>query len=478
MKRYVALSLFTLTAFGCDAMTSHTDTVARAGRYELTVGEAVDLLAGNPQIPAMNDVVQSVAELWVDYTILADLATEDSTLANLDLDPMLRFYVDQQTFIQLRNQVLTQDTVISDEELREIYDSAAPGVRLRARHILLPMPDEASEGQRDSVAALAEDLRQRADSGEDFAELAREYSGDPGNAQQGGDLGWFERGTMVAPFEEAAFNLEPGEVSDVVETPYGLHIIKLEERETPSLDSISDTFRRQVITQRQRASLDAYVENLRAPREFTVENGAADVARDLAEDPATPLSGRAASRDLVSWNDGSLTAGELVDVFRRYPQQQRAQYASLSDERMGELLTEIATNELVLADARDRGITVPQEEQDSIRDLMRDQLRQVVSQSGLVGPAQEGETEPEAVQRRVRSLLSGILSGQRNVLPLGGLPFVLREAREWRIQEPTFATVVEQLEERRIGASESPAPVTPAPTDTATPETAEPDSTG
>jgi peptidyl-prolyl cis-trans isomerase C len=478
MKRYVALSLLTLTAFGCDAMTSHTDVVARAGQYELTVDGTVDLIAGNPQIPAMNDVVQSIAEFWVDYTILAEVARQDSTLASLDLDPMLQPYVEQQTFLQLRDQVLTADTVISDEELRELYNSEGPGARLRARHILLSMPDEASEQQRDSVMALAEELRQRAQSDEDFAELAREYSADPGTAQQGGDLGWFERGTMVAPFEEAAFGLEPGQVSAVVETPYGLHVIKLEDRETPSLDSISDNFRRQVVSQRRQASLDSYVEDLRAPREFTVESGAAGVARDLSDNPATALSGRAVSRDLVSWNDGSLTAGELVNVFRRIPQQQRAQYAALSDERMGELLTEIATNELVLADARERGITVPEEEQDSIRDLIRTQLSQVVQQSGLVGPAQEGETEAEAVQRRVRALLSGILSGQRNVLPLGGLPYVLREQREWRIHQPTFATVVERLEERRSGAPQAPAPAVPTLPQTPTPDTAEPDSTG
>ena len=76
----------------------------------------------------------------------------------------------------------------------------------------------------------AEDLLRRVHAGEDFAELAKEYSEDPGSRAQGGDLGWFGRGQMVKPFEDAAFALKEGEVSGVVESPFGFHIIKVEER--------------------------------------------------------------------------------------------------------------------------------------------------------------------------------------------------------------------------------------------------------
>ena len=433
MKRYLVLFCIPLLVAGCDAVTAHTDVVARVGEHELTVNETVEMLAPNAQIPPRGEVIRSVVDLWIDYTLLAELGAEDSTYAQLDVEPLLRPYIQQQTFAQLRDQVMTTDTVIGDEELRTLYETEAPGVRVKARHVLLTFPEPATEEQRDSVMALAEEIQERAAAGEDFDALAQEYSDDQGTAQQGGDLGFFERGSMVAPFENAAFALDVGEVSGVVETPFGLHIIKVDDRETPSFEEAGEGFRSQMIDQRRQASLNEYVDNVTADRGMAIEEGAEEVARDLADDPSTPLQGRAATRELVTWEGGAVTARDMVRLFRGMPPRQRLRFAEMSDEQMAQTLRDVATNEMILADAGDRGITVPEEEQDSIRTVIREQVAGMAREAGLVGPAQEGETESEAVERRVRSYLNAVLAGQTEILPLGSLSFVLREQKDWRI---------------------------------------------
>ncbi|MEZ4338385.1 MAG: peptidylprolyl isomerase [Sandaracinaceae bacterium] len=99
----------------------------------------------------------------------------------------------------------------------------------RARHILIQVGEDASDADRAAKRAEAEGLLAQLQGGADFAALAREHSNDEGSAARGGDLGWFPRGRMVAPFEEAAFGAEPGTLIDhLVESRFGFHIIQVQ----------------------------------------------------------------------------------------------------------------------------------------------------------------------------------------------------------------------------------------------------------
>ena len=124
-----------------------------------------------------------------------------------------------------------QPVNVSEEDLLERFQEARDELDQRPRLMTIRqvvVQPVATEAAVDTARTLAEDLLARIRTGEDFSELAIEYSGDPGSAALGGDLGWFRRGRMVREFEETAFNLLDGQISDVVETDFGFHIIKVE----------------------------------------------------------------------------------------------------------------------------------------------------------------------------------------------------------------------------------------------------------
>lgn len=134
--------------------------------------------------------------------------------------------------VLLVDRTLLRDQIdVAEEELRSYYENNQDDFereeQVRARHILLRTGPE-----RDLAAAteLAGELKRRAEAGEDFGDLAREYSDDTSNAERGGDLGFFGRGAMVEPFEEAAFGAEPGSVVGPVETDFGVHVIEVQAR--------------------------------------------------------------------------------------------------------------------------------------------------------------------------------------------------------------------------------------------------------
>ncbi|MBD3411295.1 MAG: hypothetical protein GF419_13955 [Ignavibacteriales bacterium] len=136
---------------------------------------------------------------------------------------------------------------------------------IRCAHILVNFTDEKT-GEPDSAAAraLIDSLKTELDNGADFAELAREFSED-NSAMNGGDLGFFGRRRMVPPFEQAAFNLEVGEVSDVVETGYGYHLITcLEKKPYPAFEDVkealTDKYKKQSFEDDKQALIDSVIE--------------------------------------------------------------------------------------------------------------------------------------------------------------------------------------------------------------------------
>lgn len=169
-----------------------------------------------------------------------------------------------------------REVKVTDQDLEDFYEINPRLFRreeqLKARQILIAVPVAATAQQKEQARRRIDELALRARGGESFDELARNNS-DDATRQWGGELDPFSRGQQARPFEDAAFALKPGEISDVIETPAGLHIIKLEQRIAESSVPLSDArerIREYLHKTRGKEAVEREVEQLRATRKVEV----------------------------------------------------------------------------------------------------------------------------------------------------------------------------------------------------------------
>jgi foldase protein PrsA len=174
------------------------------------------------------DIDAELKELIASYggeeTFNQQLATSGLTMEDVEEDVKTNLQIEK---------LLESRIKITDEEMKTYFDenkdTFAKTKQVKASHILVA--DEAT----------AKEVKEKLAAGEDFAELAKEYSTDPGSAESGGDLGFFGEGSMVAEFEEAAFSMEVDEISEPVKTEHGYHIIKVTDKQDAAEANFDDS---------------------------------------------------------------------------------------------------------------------------------------------------------------------------------------------------------------------------------------------
>ncbi len=174
---------------------------------------------------------------------------------------------------------LVADVTVTDAEMKSFYDQNASlfqtPEQIQTSHILIKVAPEADDNLKKDAQKKIRDLRKKAKAGEDFAELAKANSEGPSSAR-GGDLGYFGRGQMVKPFEDAAFALEKGEVSDVVETRFGYHLIKLTDRRpagTIEYDEAKERIAQNIKKEKDGEVVRQHLEKLRAKADIETPTG-------------------------------------------------------------------------------------------------------------------------------------------------------------------------------------------------------------
>ena len=172
-------------------------------------------------------------------------------------------------YVTIPLQRFTQHYNPSAEEVNDYYtrhlETFQRLEQVRARHILFKVASSASAEQEAQVRTRAEAVLAALQNGEDFATLAKQHSEDTATAEQGGDLGYFPRGQMVAPFEEASFSLPIGQLSDLVRTPFGWHILRVEDKreaETKPLAEVELEIKDKIREEKARDAAAVFVDDM------------------------------------------------------------------------------------------------------------------------------------------------------------------------------------------------------------------------
>jgi peptidyl-prolyl cis-trans isomerase D len=188
------------------------------------------------RIRALTKQQREISWLTLSAGKYAAAATPDEAALKTYYDAHKGQYMTPETvtlrYVEISLAALAAKVAVDDAQLKTFYDEQkvktpdrfTQAEQRRVSHILLPVANPAEDA---AVKAKAEAILKRAQGGEDFAKLAKEFSQDPGSAQQGGDLGWSERKAWVAPFADAAYGMKVDEIKGPVKTQFGYHILKL-----------------------------------------------------------------------------------------------------------------------------------------------------------------------------------------------------------------------------------------------------------
>lgn len=241
--------------------------VLTIGEIKLTAADYDRLVAALPQqyqAYAKGPGRRAFAENLVQMKLLSKEALKE----NLDKQPQVQDQLEFQREDLLARTMFMhyQDTAkVDDAAVQQYYQSHVKEFEsVKASHILIrvkgaPMPAAPGKAELTDEEALAkaQAIRKRVAGGEDFATVAKAESDDTGSAQNGGSLGEFHRGQMVPPFEQAAFSMKPGDISEPVKTPFGYHIIKVEAHTTRPLAEVKADIEKKLRPEIARKQLEA-----------------------------------------------------------------------------------------------------------------------------------------------------------------------------------------------------------------------------
>ena len=240
--------------------------------YKLLIQESKTRKIAVPDADVEAQIAQIRSQFPGQQQFEQALAAQKMTLQDVRDDARNEIGVEKLVEGEVGSKIAVKPEAVSDF-YKNNQDKFQQGPRVRASHILIQVPQGADAATKAAAKTKAEGILKDLKAGKDFAAAAKENSQDPGSAVNGGDLGFFEQGQMVPPFEQAAFALKPGQMSEIVETQFGFHIIKVAEHQDSHvvpLEEAKGQIEQYLQQQNRQTETQAFVNALKAKAKIEI----------------------------------------------------------------------------------------------------------------------------------------------------------------------------------------------------------------
>ena len=336
---------------GCDSL-SDQGVAARAGDWVLTEERLAELLVLAQPYPLDSLAVGALADLWVSAAAVSQRSAAGDSLQGAEAR-------ERSLWLDRREALLSADRVerlgasvaLGDAAVEQTFNEGA--LRLIA-HVLRRVGPETSSSEQLLQRRTIERLLDGIAAGGGWSEALAE-SEDDESRQQGGLLGLFAAGELPSTLDRAAFRLEPGQISGVVQSSRGLHLVY-----RPQFEEVATLFAQHLFERNLEQADAGAAEGVRDARGFALASGASVVVARMTEEPREWLE---SEQVLATWDGGVLPASALARSLMFLPRESRAQLAAASEDDRVMFVSDIGTRELRRLDALERGMVV-----DSVQD--------------------------------------------------------------------------------------------------------------
>ena len=450
MRRFVAACLVLGVAACGDAknlFVAKGKVAAKAGDLTLSPERLAHILTGPRGMRVTKDAAAYVTGLWVDYALFAQAAADgklprDSAAAARALWPEVA---------ELRTKHW-HDSIVARRPPASAgaLDSVYAGNEVRVfQHILFPTGEKATPAAKTAARKQADATLARIKGGADFGKLASELSADPGSKRDNGYLPPARRGQFVPAFDSAGWALKPGELSGVVETQFGYHIIR-----RPDLEAVRERLTGFVGERGGQTSDSIYMEKLAADNKLAVANNA---AVDMKAAVQNPEASRTSRKELTTFKGGKLTVAEYLRWVRALPPQYVAQLRVANDSALRGFARVLSLNLLLLKQADSAKVNITPDEWKQLYARYTDAVDSLRSDLGFT-PSDTALSD-SAVATKLTQYFDGLVAGTIRMRPVpSALGTLLREQGDYRVDEVGVSRAFELAQAQRTKADSAGGP--------------------